>query len=257
MTDSQLRPPEPPTLPDSHWERRRRQVMDGFEQARPARRGRRRALITVVVAALLVVAAVSAGAYARSRPGQVTVLEAGVGCFASQSLTADVAIVGNLNGADPLARCREVWASGGVDRGWRSKLLARLGRDRSVPQLVACVYPTGALAVFPGKDAAVCDRLGLRQPAAGEIAQLQRFDAFRNAVVSRYFTQSECVNPAVARRGIRQQLKAHRLAGWQVVSAADVTPGEPGFDRAHPCALVEFSAGDKQVILHADRGPPG
>jgi hypothetical protein len=257
MTDSQLRPPEPPTLSDAHWQRRRRQVMAAFEQARPARRGRRRALIAVVVAALLlVVAAVSAGAYARSRPGQVTVLEAGVGCFASQSLTADVAVVAP-NGADPIARCREAWARGDVDRGWRSKLLARLGRDPSVPQLVACVYPTGALAVFPGKDAAVCDRLGLRQPAAGEIAHLQRFDAFRRAVVSRYFTQSECVNPAVARRGIRQQLKAHGLADWRVVSAADVTPGEPRFDRAHPCALVEFSAGDKLVILHADQGPPG
>jgi hypothetical protein len=66
MTDSQYRPPEPPTLPDAHWQRRRQQVMAGFEQARPARRGRRRALIAVVVPALLVVAALSAGAYARA-----------------------------------------------------------------------------------------------------------------------------------------------------------------------------------------------
>jgi hypothetical protein len=232
--------------------------MAGFEQAPPpARRGRRRALIAVVVAALLGVAAVSAGAFARSRPGQVTVLEAGVGCFAGQSLTADVVVVGDLNGADPIANCRDEWARGGVDRSWRSKLLARLGRDRSAPQLVACVYPTGALAVFPGKSSAVCDRLGLREPAAGEIAQLQRFDAFRQVVVSRYFAQSECVNPAVARRGIRQLLKAHGLAGWRVVSAADATTGEPRFDRAHPCALVEFSTDDKLVILHADQRPPG
>jgi hypothetical protein len=256
MTDSQLRPPEPPTLPDAHWQRRRQQVMAGFQQARPARRGRRRALIAVVVPALLVVAALSAGAYARSQPGQVTVLEAGVGCFAGQSLTADVAVVA-LNGADPLARCREVWASGGVDRGWRSRLLGRLGRDRSVPQLVACVYPTGALAVLPGKGSAVCDRVGLRQPAAGEIAQLLRFDVFRQAVISRYFTRSDCVDPEVARRGIQQQLKAHGLAGWRVVSAAEAYPGEPGFDREHPCALVEFGAGDKQVILYADQRPPG
>lgn len=255
MTHSQLRPPEPPTLPDARWQRRRQQVMAGFEQARPARRGRRRAFIAVV-AALLVVAAVSAGAYARSRPGQVTVLEAGVGCFASQSLTADVAVVA-LNGADPLSRCREVWARGGVDRGWRSKLLGRLGRDRSVPQLVACVYPTGALAVVPGKDAAVCDRLGLRQPAAGEVAQLRRFDAFQQEVVSRFFTRSDCVDPEVARRGIQRELKAHGLAGWRVVSAADVYPGEPRFDRDHPCALLAFKAQDKQVILHADQRPPG
>lgn len=256
MTFSPLQPPEPPAIPKAHWQRRRQQVMAGFEQARPARRGRRRALIAVVVPALLVVAAVSAGAYARNRPGQVTVLEAGVGCFASPSLTADVAVV-DLNGADPLARCREVWAGGGVDRGWRSRLPGRLGRDRSVPQLVACVYPTGALAVMPGKDSAVCDRLGLRQPAAGELAQLQHFDAFRRAVVSRYFTRSDCVDPKVARRGIQQQLKAHGLAGWRVVSAAEVFPGEPGFDREHPCALVEFGAGDKQVILHADQRPSG
>jgi hypothetical protein len=230
--------------------------MAGFEQARPARQGRPRAIIAIVVAALLVVGAVSAGAYARSRPGQVTVLEAGVGCFAGQSLTADVTVVAP-NGADPLARCRAEWARGVVDRSWRSRLLERLGRDRSVPQLVACVYPTGALAVFPGKSSAVCDRLGLRQPAAGEIAQLQRFDAFRQAVVSRYFAQSECVNPGVARRGIRQLLKAHGLAGWRVVSAADATTGEPRFDRAHPCALLEFSTDDKLIILHADQRPSG
>lgn len=256
MTDSQLRPPEPPTLPDARWRRRRQQVLAAFEQARPARPGRRRALIAVVVSALLVIAGVSAGAYARSRPGQVTVLEAGVGCFAGQSLTADVAVVA-LNGADPLARCREVWASGGVDRGWRSRVLGRLGRDRSVPQLVACVYPTGALAVVPGKSSAVCDQVGLRQPAAGEIAQLQRFDAFRQAVVGRFFTRSDCVDPEVARRGIQRELKAHGLAGWRVVSAAEVFPGEPRFDRDHPCALLDFSAQDKQVILHADQRPPG
>jgi hypothetical protein len=205
---------------------------------------------------MLVVAAVSAGAYARSRPGQVTVLEAGVGCFASRSLTADVAVVA-LNGVDPLARCREVWASGGVDRGLWSRLLGRLGRDHSVPELVACVYPTGALAVFPDKDSTGCDQLGLRQPAPGEIAQLQRFDAFRRAVVTRFFARSDCVNPNLARRGIQQQLAAHRLVGWRVVSAADVLPGAPEFDRDHPCALVGFRAGEKQVILHADQRPPG
>ncbi len=253
MIDSQPRPPEPPALPESHWERRRQQVMAGFEQASPARPRKRRALIAIVVPALLLLAVVSAGAYARSRPGHVTVLEAGVGCFEGPSLTADVSVVA-LSGADPLARCRQVWASGAVDRGWWRKLL---GRDRSVPQLVACVYPTGALAVFPARDSTVCDRLELRQPGPGEIAKLQRFDAFRRAVLNQSSARSQCLNPTAARRGIQQQLKAYGLTDWRVVSAADILAGAPRFDRNHPCALVGFRAAEKLVILQADQRPPG
>lgn len=153
---------------------------------------------------LVLLGLLAVGAYARLRPGPVTQLGAGVGCFAKASLRSDVAVV-ELNGLDPIARCQEVWANGGM------------GKPRPAPQLVACVYPSGALAVLPGEDPVTCDRLGLREPAPGELDRLRRFDAMQQAVAQRLgIRHNPCVNPDTAYRVITAELRAHGFTDWRV-----------------------------------------
>jgi hypothetical protein len=166
---------------------------------RPTRR-----VVAVAIAVLVLLAMVAVGAYARLRPGPATQVGAGVGCFAKASLRSDVAVV-ELGGLDPIARCQEVWASGGI------------GRPRPAPRLVACFYPSGALAVLPGKDSAICDKLGLREPAVGEVDRLRRFDATQQAIMQRLeLKRSSCVNPAAAYRVITAELRAYGFTDWRV-----------------------------------------
>lgn len=207
-------------------------------RARWRRHPTRRATV-VALAVLLLVGLLAVGAYARLRPGPVTELGAGVGCFAKASLRADVAVV-ELNGLDPIARCQEVWARGGI------------GKARRAPQLVACVYPSGALAVLPGKDTAVCDRLGLRQPATGEVDRLRRFDAMQQAVKQRLgLERSACVNPTTAHRVINEALRVYGLGDWRVelyrMDAAGSVFGPLAKVDRHGCAMIGFQ-GDRRVV---------
>jgi hypothetical protein len=241
--DPTVTPPPAPDLAADRLQRRKQQVMVAFTRMEPRRARwrhrptRRVGAVTLAVLALLGLLAV--GAYARLRPGPVTQLGAGVGCFAKASLRSDVAVV-ELNGLDPIARCQEVWASGGM------------GKHRRAPQLVACVYPSGALAVLPGKDTGVCDRLGLRQPAAGELDRLRRFDAMQQAITHRLGLQhSSCVNPATAYRVIAAELRAYGLADWRVepyrMDARGSIYGPLAKVETHGCATIGFQ-GDRRVV---------
>jgi hypothetical protein len=249
--ETELRPPDPPRFSPDRQRRRREQVLEGYQRLQPTQRRRVRLVAAVVIPALLLVGTAGVAAYARLRPGPVTVLEAGVGCFEKPSLRADVAIV-DLRGLDPVERCREVWASGALPRGRLDKIMAT---GRSTPTLISCIFPTGALAVFPGQDPADCGRLGLREPAPGELARLQRFDAFKQAVIQRYFAASDCVDPKVARQGVERLLKAHQMDGWRVVTLDEVEAGAARFDKQRPCALLDLRANSRLVVLHPDPRP--
>jgi hypothetical protein len=241
--DPTVIPPPAPDLSADHLQRRTEQVMVAFTGlAPPAARWRHRPtrrVAAVAVAVLVLLGLLAVGAYARLRPGPVTQLGAGVGCFAKASLRSDVAVV-ELKGLDPIARCQEVWASGGM------------GKPRSAPQLVACVYPSGALAVLPGKDTAVCDRLGLREPAAGELDRLRRFDAMQQAVTQRLeLLHSPCVNPATAYRVITAALRAYGFTGWRVelyrMDASGSVFGPLAKVEQHGCAMIGFQ-GDRHTV---------
>ncbi len=256
MTDQDptVIPPPAPDLSADRLQRRTEQVMVAFTRLEPPaarwrhRPTRRAAAVTLAVLVLLGLLAV--GAYARLRPGPVTQLGAGVGCFAKASLRSDVAIV-QLKGLDPIARCQEVWASGGM------------GKPRPAPQLVACVYPSGALAVLPGKDSATCDRVGLREPAAGELDRLRRFDAMQQAVAQRLeLEHSPCVNPATAYRVITAELHAYGLTDWRVelfrMDASGNIFGPLTTIRLHGCAMIGYQ-GDRrtvQLVVEPPRATP-
>jgi hypothetical protein len=241
--DPTVIPPPAPDLSADRLQRRTEQVMVAFTWLAPPtarwrhRPTRRVAAVAIAILALLGMLAV--GAYARLRPGPVTQLGAGVGCFAKASLRSNVAVV-ELGGLDPITRCQEVWASGGM------------GRPRPAPQLVACVYPSGALAVLPGKDPATCDKLGLREPAAGEIDRLRRFDAMQQAITKRLGIQhNPCVNPATAYRVITAELRAHGFSDWRVerfrMDASGRIFGPLAKVGQQGCAMIGFQ-GDRRVV---------
>jgi hypothetical protein len=238
--DPAVSPPPAPDLAADRLQRRAGQVMAAFTPLPPAtarRRRRRTAVVAVAAAALLGLLAV--GAYARLRPGPVTQLGAGVGCFTKASLRSDVAVV-DLEGLDPIARCQAVWASGGM------------GRPRPAPPLVACVYPSGAVAVLPGRDTAVCDRLGLREPAAGELDRLRRFDRLRQAIGRRLGVgQRACVDPATADRVITAELRANGFGDWRVerfrMDAGGRVSGPFAKVGRRGCAMIGYR-GDRRVV---------
>jgi hypothetical protein len=237
--DPTVSPPAAPELAADRLQRRTEQVMAAFTPPWPATARRRRRTAVVAVAALALLSLLAVGAYARLRPGQVTQLGAGVGCFVKASLRSDVAVVG-LDGLDPIARCREVWASGGM------------GRPRPAPPLVACVYPSGAVAVLPGTDTAVCDELGLREPAAGELDRLRRFDAMRAAIERRLGVRHlACVDPATAHRVITAELRAHGFTDWRVeryrMDAGGRVFGPLAKVGRRGCAMIGYR-GDRRVV---------
>jgi hypothetical protein len=153
--DPTVIPPPAPELSTDRLQRRTEEVMVAFGQLDPPAALRRhrppRRVVAIADAMLVLLGVLAVGAYARLRPCPVTQLSAGAGCFAEASLRSDVAVV-ELGGLDPIARRQEVWASGGM------------GEPRLAPPLVACVYPSGALAVLPGKDFTTCDRLACTSP---------------------------------------------------------------------------------------------
>jgi hypothetical protein len=237
--DPTVTPPPAPDLPAGRLQRRTEQVMAAFTRLQPPPARRRLRVAVVAAAALALLGLLAVGAYARLRPGPVTQLGAGVGCFAKASLRSDVAVV-DPDGLDPIARCRQVWASGGM------------GRPRPAPALVACVYPSGAVAVLPGRDAAVCDRVGLREPAAGELDRLRRFDAMRLAVERRLAVgRRACVDPATAERVVSAELRAHGFRDWRVeryrMDAAGRVSGPLAEVGRRGCAMLGYR-GDRRVV---------
>jgi hypothetical protein len=241
--DPTVTPPPAPDLSADRLQRRKGQVMGAFARLEPpAARWRHRPtrrVAAVTIAVLVLLGLLAMGAYARLRPGPVTQLGAGVGCFAKASLRSDVAVV-ELKGLDPIARCQEVWASGGM------------GKPRPAPRLVACVYTSGALAVLPGRDPAICDRLGLREPAPGEVDRLRRFDAMQQAIAQRLqLERSPCVNPATAYRVITAELRAHGFTDWRVeplrMDASGRGLGPLTRVSQQGCAMIGFR-GDRRTV---------
>jgi hypothetical protein len=120
-----------------------------------------------------------------------------------------VAVV-RLQGLDPVARCRQVWAEGGF------------GQGRRVPPLIACVYPSGAVAVIPGKDEREYDEAGFRRPAAGQIDKLMRFEALEDAIRDRLkAVPGGCPTTEVATEIVTSELRARGFTGW-TVTVSDV-----------------------------------
>jgi hypothetical protein len=197
-------PPTPPDLPPGRLLARKEQVMEAFHTHHdaPARRRRRR-LLALGTATALLVGGSATTAYALLKPEPVTRMS-GIACFNDASLDSDAAVI-NLEGRDPIEACRQLWQEGAM------------GRSRKAPDLIACVYPGGGLAIVPGKDPAKCEKIGMRRPEPGYVDSLVAFDRFEQAVLSRFRAQPEgCTSEAAARQIVEEELRNHNLTGWTI-----------------------------------------
>ncbi|HEY6151620.1 MAG TPA: hypothetical protein VIW19_13950 [Gaiellaceae bacterium] len=228
MTEK-LRIPERRELPATWIELLRDHLAD---ELAPRRQRRRRLVIALVPAILILLAATAFTTYKLTR--NPTHLES-VGCFDRASLRANTAIV-DADGRDPVAICTEIWQQGA------------LGKD--VPkQLQACVLQTGAIGVFPGRNA--CAALGLAPLPASYAIEARRFAALRNAIVARLGEPasgssrrgSQCVGRPAAESFVRRQLDARGYGDWQIKVAGGT------FSTSRPCAEPSFDTGSKTVFL--------
>jgi hypothetical protein len=223
MDGDPLLPPVAPPLSPGRMAARREQILGTLVQDKPRRLVRRRRILVLAAVTAALVGASGATAYALLRPAPITQLSAGVGCFDEASLRADVAVV-RPDGLAPVDRCRQVWID---EHG-----------DRRVPTFVACVYTSGAVAVFPDTDTGVCARLGLAEPAPGEQQQLIAFDAMHRTIRDRLAGQ--CTTVSQAREIVLSELRSAGHATWTVAQV----PSPP----ADRCVVdVEF-VGNQQLV---------
>jgi hypothetical protein len=216
MEPDALLPPTPPDMPSGRLLARKEQVMEAFHAHRNGSvRRRRRRLVMFGAAAALLVGGTATTAYAMLKPEPVTRMS-GIACFSEASLGSDAAIV-ELEGRDPIEVCRRLWQEGAM------------GGSRKAPNLIACVYPGGALAIVPGKDPAECEAIGMRRPEAGYVDSLVAFDRFQQAVLARFRAQPDgCASERVARQIVEEELRNHNLTGWTIeVKQSVAGPGGP------------------------------
>lgn len=201
MDPDALVPPNAPAMSAGRVLARKEQVMTAImEEPRPVRSPRRRRMVVLAMVAAVLVGGSATAAYALLKPAPITQLSAGVGCFEEASLHSDVAQV-DLKGLDPIARCEEVWADGAF------------GAGRTAPALIACVYPSGALAIMPGKNAADCEEVGLPQPLPGQIDLLVRFDALKQTIFGKL---DACPSVKDATELVLSELRSGGHTGWTV-----------------------------------------
>lgn len=214
-----------------------RATFERIVRSEPARRQvgwRNRRRLVLVLVPILVAAALGAG-YVWLRPAaQPLVLI----CYARPSLGAERAVV-PANERNDLGACAPLWR----DHGQFSE-----ESHGTVPPLVACVVPNGAVGVFPnvaGEDP--CSALGLPHEAenrqSGENAAIVRV---QDAVVR--LLVGNCVGEAAAIRITRSQLDRNGLKDWRVEASAP-------FTAAHSCASLAVDAPHHTIELVPVRNP--
>lgn len=135
---------------------------------------------------------------------------------------------------DPVAACREVWASGGF------------GEGRDVPPLTACVNEGGIIAVIPG-DTQVCDRLGLANWSGALTDDEQRLVAFTDEISTLFGLT--CIEEGQAGERAREVLDKYGLQSWTVVD-------NDGYTSTRRCSAVGVDPTIDQVSVAGRRGTP-
>lgn len=227
MNDELIIPAER-DLPPARLQRRKEHLVSEVGlSARDRSRRRRRWLVGALVpAAALLLGATGVATYVLTRPA--THLES-VGCYERADLGANTTIV-SMDGRDPVAICAELWEDGDVGPG-------------SVPELAACVLPSGAVGVFPRSGDETCNSLGLANLAAGFTESAKKVADLHAAVVARFAI--DCFDEARARRLVESELAAGGFRGWQV----EVAGG--GFGDERPCASFGTDAARNVALVIA------
>jgi hypothetical protein len=182
--------------------------------------------LRIAAAAAAAVAALAGTAWAltRSAPQHLT-----IGCYATQSTSAHTVVVPAGSGP-PVATCRTVWQRG--DFG-----------AVGVPQLQACVLPSGGIAVFPG--AHPCTTLKLRsfstRPTGSGQTEQSSAVKLKDHLVRDYL-RSRCLSRARGLHLARAEIQGLHLRGWRVHVSAPFTRQRSctsfAFDEQHMLVLI-------------------
>lgn len=146
-------------------------------------------------------------------------------CYSAASTASTVYVEPVAASGSPAATCARLWRRGPL--------------GHRVPPLYACVLPSGAVGVFPGRQGSPCGELALRSAAApvtatGLLARLRRR---LNAAEARH---RSCLPEAVALGDARRALHETLGPAWKVRP-------EPGFSPGRPCAGFAVSTPRRSV----------
>lgn len=191
---------------------------------------RRRRAVVLTSAAAAVALAATAWALTRGPTQQLT-----IGCYESISLQADTVVIASTDKA-PVAACREIWERGEF--------------GRRVPQLNACVLPSGAIGVFPTERGSACDQLGLAPlapspPQTTPSRTAPETSVEPNAVkdaLTDTFLASGCLDREQAVTAVERVLSRLGASNWTVRPTS-------AFTTTRPCASLAFDEENRAVLL--------
>jgi hypothetical protein len=188
-----------------------------------ARRRRTRRRLLLAVAVVLLLGGSLAAAVLLNEPEKLAT--GSIGCYQDAAMRGPVAIIWPGD-RTPVEACAEAFREAG----------------QPVPALVACAY-SGAVAVLPGHDQAVCQRQALEPlppgyaPALGEVAELER-------AILAIERDADCLPPSVLAGRVQRLLDRSGWNGWTTWLRLDVSAG--------PCGSVSgLGGGGRRSIAGA------
>ncbi|MGH8925994.1 MAG: hypothetical protein ACRDWA_15365 [Acidimicrobiia bacterium] len=193
-------------------------------QARADRRRWRRILILTAAAALL-----SAAAWVLLRPVTDPL---GLTCYAAPDLESDRVALAAGTDLDPAA-CGQLW----TNRTLTNQAIVAPG---AIPELHACVSPSGGLAIFPNGDDQVCSRLGLADPDPASLPEAESLRHLADVLADR-FGSVGCLSMDEAVAVVRRILDELGFREWTVVTTT-TTP-------ERQCASVAVDTANRTVVL--------
>jgi hypothetical protein len=226
--------PEPSDAAVARAEARLRAEIAG----KPPRRRRRRRIALAIIPVALV--AVGAGAVLHE-PARV---DAGPACGNEATISPQATTVLSPDAGDPVTACAALWRKGVVS-GERV-------RRADMPELTACVAPTGVVIVLPGGGPGFCERAGGGDLPPGYRERRERFAALFSALGARFSEGDgsgvnpnfECVTDFESARAIVERiLREHGFSDWRV----EASPERFGPDR--PCAILAYDERRKTVTV--------
>ena len=241
MSSIDLTPPPERDFPTGRLQQRKEQLVSQIhaESVAGRRRRPRRVLIAAVAAAMAgILAAAAYAGYALTRPATQL---ATIGCYESDSLTANTAVL--PSGTDSaVTTCASSYA---------------LAFPNSQPptNFAACVLASGSVGVFPADSTSdTCKSLGLSNLAQtpGTRQQAMQFDNLEHDLDA-LFASNSCLSPDQARTAVRTALARNGLSSWTVKNGEGVH-GE-GFSPQRPCAGLAYDTTQQTVILVPETTP--
>jgi hypothetical protein len=196
-------------------------ILSRRQDVRAGRLWRKRLL--VAVAFVLVAGAVAAAAWALTSGGA---RHETIGCYRSESLKADTAVI-PATGGSPAQACHAAWP--------------RAFNEQPPSELQACLLDGGGIAVFPTTDGKTCERLRLRSVSPEEMTSPSAVSVVkvRDALASAFLAQP-CMGEKDALALARAEL--HRLGAddWQVRVRMR-------FSSSRPCASLNLET-DRRIV---------